>query len=142
MMTTKPVLNFLHRFDPLRPRLPLPEHRESLSTHAAMRLGTSIRKLAQNLHSLSPPATRPTPATKVNIVHAIECCPCPIPAITPVVRARLGCPLGGMAVPNPLHSPLSIYFAARLPAHCPSILFSVRRIFSLILRPHWIPKTP
>jgi hypothetical protein len=50
MLAAQRVLDFFHSFDPLRARLPLPEQDESQSTYATVRLGISIRAVAQDLH--------------------------------------------------------------------------------------------
>jgi hypothetical protein len=57
VLTAQCRLNFPDGFHPLVTRLPLPEHHESLSAHAAMHLSVACRTFAEHLHfsRLHPP---------------------------------------------------------------------------------------
>jgi hypothetical protein len=59
MVMAQRVLNFFHHFDPLRARLPLPEHHKSHSAYTAMCLSISVGTLAQDLHFRKPPLPAP-----------------------------------------------------------------------------------
>jgi len=57
VLAAKGRLNLSDGLDPLVTRLPLPEHHESLSAHAAMHLSVACRTFAEHLHlsRLHPP---------------------------------------------------------------------------------------